>query len=208
MTPNVTLLSPEQCELLPDALIVDMRLPDHFEKGFIAQSQFIGFTGEPDKWLPVFIEKDRSLIVVCEQKNVNDIASFLQHSGYKRVLGFVVNPLSQQDSTPFKRDMVISIHADELICDLKFLTENEKILDVRSQEERDLGFVEGSMHLPLDNIEQWVWDLSQDTCYYIYCSGGYRSMIAASYMKRFGKPLVKVVSGGFARIQAEQNKRK
>ena len=54
---------------------------------------------------------------------------------------------------------------------------------------------------PLDFIDEWTGTLSKDKEYHIHCAGGYRSMIAASILKKRGYHQLVDVAGGFGAIQ-------
>ena len=52
----------------------------------------------------------------------------------------------------------------------------------------------------LDEIPQWLDTLNDSQHQYIYCGGGYRSMIAASMMKAKGLHNFTEIEGGFGAI--------
>ena len=54
---------------------------------------------------------------------------------------------------------------------------------------------------PLDFITNWEGTLNKEKEYYIHCAGGYRSMIAASLLKRKGFHKLIDVDGGFGAIE-------
>ena len=54
---------------------------------------------------------------------------------------------------------------------------------------------------PLDFITDWEGTLNKEKEYHIHCAGGYRSMIAASLLKRKGFQKLIDVDGGFGAIE-------
>ena len=54
---------------------------------------------------------------------------------------------------------------------------------------------------PLNYINDYFDTFPKDKKFYIYCAGGYRSMIAASILKRRGVHNFINVAGGFKAIQ-------
>lgn len=62
------------------------------------------------------------------------------------------------------------------------------ILDVRSQEEVERGKIDGSIHLPMDEIVSKVNSVIPDknSKVIIYCLSGSRSFIAAEFLENLG----------------------
>jgi NADPH-dependent 2,4-dienoyl-CoA reductase/sulfur reductase-like enzyme/rhodanese-related sulfurtransferase len=60
------------------------------------------------------------------------------------------------------------------------------LLDVRRPEERALGFIPGSAHIPLDELRQRLSELPRDREIITYCQSGQRSYIAARILSQHG----------------------
>lgn len=187
-----------------NALILDLRIPDIFERGFVPKSLNIGLNGDYSLWLENLVEKDRKLILVCPDNREKECFETLEKMGYSNIYGWLKGGFETWKNADKRIDMVISITPEEMWMDLGFLNENEIVIDLRTQEERKDGFLEKSESVPLDIIAEAVQNLDAKNTYYLYCSGGYRSMIAASFLKLVGFPLVKNVYGGYTRIKAEK----
>ena len=74
------------------------------------------------------------------------------------------------------------------------------LLDVRRAEELDAkGYIEGSIHIPLEefiaNKDQWPAD--KDASIVIYCGSGHRSTLAMATMWAYGYTDVRSLKGGF-----------
>ena len=70
------------------------------------------------------------------------------------------------------------------------------VLDVRREDERATCYIPGSLHLPLDeldNIEELVPET--DTTIYVYCESGYRSGVAADRLQSMGYINAKNIGG-------------
>ena len=60
-----SLLTPTEFKkAMPDNLVLDIRVPDIFELGFIPGSVNIGLNGMYEYWLEHLIQKDRSILLV------------------------------------------------------------------------------------------------------------------------------------------------
>lgn len=79
------------------------------------------------------------------------------------------------------------------------------ILDVRTVEELNEGFIKGAVNLPVDdlmeNIEKTVSD--KQAKIYIYCHSGARSEAAVEYMMKLGYKNVFNMVGGIAQWESE-----
>ena len=76
-----------------------------------------------------------------------------------------------------------------LPCDGEFvLPQNAVLLDVRTQEEHQEGYIAGAMLIPLAELESRLSDSipAKNTPVYIYCRSGRRSGIAVEKLKSLG----------------------
>jgi rhodanese-related sulfurtransferase len=72
------------------------------------------------------------------------------------------------------------------------------LLDVRGQDEEDeVGFIPGSVLLPLPELRSRLDELDREKTYIIYCAAGLRGYIAARMMIQNGFGKVKNLAGGF-----------
>ena len=99
-------------------------------------------------------------------------------------------------------DLIIDVEADELIMDIPH-DPSLLILDVRKENEFAEGHLENALNLPLhemtDLIQLSQFEDSQNL--YIHCAGGYRSVIAASLLKREGVNNLRNILGGWNEIK-------
>ncbi|MDD3840572.1 MAG: FAD-dependent oxidoreductase, partial [Clostridia bacterium] len=70
------------------------------------------------------------------------------------------------------------------------------LLDVRKQYERENGFIEGAINIPLDEIRQRLDDIPRDKDIIVYCKTGLRSYIACKILQNNGFENVKNLTGG------------
>jgi rhodanese-related sulfurtransferase len=75
------------------------------------------------------------------------------------------------------------------------------IIDVRNPSEWHAGVMEGAELIPLSKLEHQIANMDKNQKYLIHCAGGYRSMMAASIMKKHGFEHVKNVRGGINKIK-------
>ena len=86
----------------------------------------------------------------------------------------------------------------QTVHDEQVAGENIMILDVRTKEEYDKGHIHGSVHLPVDDVEEMAEAILTDKNATIYtqCKSGVRSARAAETLLRKGYRNVKNMKGG------------
>mgnify|MGYP002140477879 CR=1 FL=1 len=104
-----------------------------------------------------------------------------------------------------KTDLIIDVEADELMMDIPH-DPNLLIVDVRRETEFADGHLEHALNLPLHEMTD-VAQLAQfedNQNLYVHCAGGYRSVIAASLLKREGIHNLRNVLGGWSKIKEQE----
>lgn len=73
------------------------------------------------------------------------------------------------------------------------------VIDVREQDEWDMGFIEGALHIPLAQIESGVsaLDVNENASILLYCARGTRSKKAQNILKEAGFNNVYSLDGGY-----------
>lgn len=70
------------------------------------------------------------------------------------------------------------------------------ILDVRTQEEYDVEHIEGSILIPVQELEGRINELSKDDPFLVYCRTGNRSRTAVTILEENGFTKIYQMSGG------------
>ena len=171
-------------------VILDVRMPNDFEKGFIPQSINIGKTGMFAPWVANLIAPNKPIVLICYPAEEAEVISRLARVGFENVVGYT-HGIEEWQSGGKDLDYVHSVDPSTIFND------DIKYLDVRKNNELDLGFVPGSTHIPLSDLGNNLSKINKDEDYVVYCAGGYRSMIACSILKSKGYHKVKNIYGGF-----------
>ncbi len=66
------------------------------------------------------------------------------------------------------------------------------LLDVRRHDERATSYIEGSVHVPIQELTARLEELSTDDVFWVHCASGFRASIAASLLDRSGRRVVLV----------------
>ncbi len=102
-------------------------------------------------------------------------------------------------------DMIVNVDPDELAMDIPF-DPNLVVLDVRKPVSLHEGHVKDAVNLPLNDMTDpgSMAHIEGSQNLYVHCAGGYRSVIAASLLKRQGIHNLRNVMGGFSKIKEEE----
>lgn len=204
---NVALSAQQAKEILNTtrAIVLDVRKPAEFAEEHIPNSLFIGLDGQFAPWVGVVIKNlNQPIIIITPAGREAETITRLSRVGYDNCLGFISGGINEWKSKGNKTENFSSIPATEF-----FELSNAKalnILDVRKPGEYDAGHIEGVNSYPLDFIYDWNTKLDKNKEYHIHCAGGYRSMIAASILKKEGFAHVVDIAGGYEAISQTEIK--
>ena len=79
---------------------------------------------------------------------------------------------------------------------LENITENNILLDVRTQSEFEAGSIPNAINIPLDSIRERINELDKNQQIYIYCLGGQRGYLAQQILEQNGFNTLNL-SGGY-----------
>ena len=188
-----------------DTVLLDTRTADLFVEGFIPGSISIGLDGRFAEWAGSLLPFDKPIVLVTAPGEEKESVVRLARVGFDKVKGFLEGgfPIWRQSGEPI--DMIIDVEADELAMDIPF-DENLLVLDVRRETEFADGHVKDAVNLPLSEMTDpaSMVNLEERHNIYLHCGGGYRSVIAASLLKRQGFHNLRNVTGGWGRIKDQK----
>lgn len=199
---NAKALSAKDFEIIANetnALILDVRNENDFAKGHIPNSIFIGINGTFAPWVGALILdfKQPILLITPEDKEEETIKR-LARVGYDATIGYLDGGIETWEKAGFELDSVNCISAETLEDKLK---EEITVFDVRKPGEFTAEHLNEAPSTPLDFLNDHLSEFPKDKEFYLFCAGGYRSMIAASILKARGYDNVINVNGGFNAIK-------
>lgn len=186
--------------------ILDTRPATVFTAGFVPESISIGLDGRFAEWAGSLLPFDQPLVLVTEAGKEEESVIRLARVGIDNVQGYLNGGIEAWQQAGEVSDIIIDIEPDELAMDIPHDPKME-ILDVRKAGEFEGGHVKGAVNMPLDTLKDPLNIAMVDDTnnLYIHCAGGYRSVIAASLLKRQGYHNLRNVLGGFAKIKLVKN---
>ena len=196
-------LSPEAFEAAAnetEALVLDVRHQSEFIKNHIPRSIFIGLKGGFAPWVGALIaDVKQPLLLVVDKGNEEEAITRLSRVGFDNTLGFLEGGIEAWTAAGKETDNLISISANEFKNRLE--KETIPVFDVRKEGEFIAGHVEKANFTPLDNLNAHLTEFPEKEPFYVYCGGGYRSVIAASILKSRGIHNLVDVAGGMGAIK-------
>lgn len=198
-------LSPEAFEAAAnevEALVLDTRSPNTFAEGFIPNSINIGIDGSFAPWVGALIpDIKQPILIVAEPGREEEVVTRLARVGYDNTIGFLKGGFESWRKSGKEVEVIKNVTAEELEAIYKKGLKDAEIIDVRKPTEYSAEHVENSRNLALDFINDHMANFDKEKMLYLYCAGGYRSMIASSILKARGWEKIVNVNGGWKAIE-------
>ncbi len=190
-------------EQMKDAIILDTRPATLFTQRFIPDSIFIGLEGRFAEWAGNMLPFDQKIILVTDPGKEEETVVRLARVGFDKMNGYLKGGFEAWVKAGEKTDMIVDVEADELMMDIPF-DPKLTIVDVRNETEFANGHLENAENIPLSSMTDiaQIASLEEENNLYIHCAGGYRSVIAASLMKRQGFHNLRNILGGWNSIKS------
>lgn len=162
------------------AVVVDTRTGDAFFGGHLRGSIHAPF----DRSLPTvvgsYVMPGKAIYLVADEEDIDAIVRDIIRIGLDDIRGFVRSEdLASTELTTIEvikfGDLVMRLD-DPSVC----------IVDVRSQEEVETGYVEGSIHIPYVRLLARMDELPKEKTLLVHCQSGVRSAVASALLKASG----------------------
>lgn len=188
----------EQLQEANGALILDGRSTTDFIAGHIPGSINIGLDGQFSSWVGTLITNlQQPILLVVDAGREEEAVTRLARVGYDNTLGYLAGGFAAWRAAQLPVATLRSISAAQLAN-----IQPEFLLDVRKASEFNAEHVEDAENFPLDFIYRNLSQLDRQKPYFVYCAGGYRSVIALSILQSEGFTQLTNVEGGFTAIKA------
>ncbi|MEO5926199.1 MAG: rhodanese-like domain-containing protein [Bryobacteraceae bacterium] len=191
--------APEVLKLQSEgAVVVDTRPAMQFAVAHVPGSLHIALTGQYASWAARILGLDRRLIIVGEDpEHIRESQLRLARVGVENVAGYLKDGIAGWIKGGYELDYIPQISAQEF-AELR-ATEpgNIAVVDVREPGEWEHGAIDGSINIPLGQIEKRAGELDPNKLNVVHCKGGYRSSIATSLFRRAGIRDIANLTGGY-----------
>ncbi|WP_205508487.1 MBL fold metallo-hydrolase [Longitalea arenae] len=188
-----------------DTIILDTRKAGDFTKQFVPGSISVGLEGRFAEWAGSLLPFDKPIILVTEAGEERESVIRLARVGFSRIHGYLAGGIEAWRQAGEEIDLIIDVEVDELAMDLPY-DDHLVAVDVRREAEFADGHVRGAVNIPLNEMTDpgSMANIEEHQNLYLYCGSGYRSVIAASLMKRQGIHNLRNVLGGFNAIRVQE----
>ena len=188
-----------------DVMILDTRNSEKFTEGFIPGSVSIGLNGRFAEWAGSLLPYETPLLLVCDSGKEKESIIRLARVGLDNVQGYLEGGYDAWKNSNEPSDMIINVEADELMMDMPF-DQNLIVMDVRRPVEFAEGHLSEALNIPLNEMTDpgKIANIDDRHNLYVHCASGYRSVIAASLLKRQGFHNLRNVAGGWDKIREQQ----
>jgi rhodanese-related sulfurtransferase len=181
------------------AVILDTRSAADFHKGFVPNSVNIGLKGDFAPWVgSMIVDVKQPILLISDENTEEEVITRLSRVGFDNVIGYLKGGFGSWKESGKESDTVNRISPEEFAQEF---TKNSKVIDVRKPTEYEASHVDEAYSRPLADISDWLSTFKNEEDFYIYCGGGYRSMIAASILNSHGIRNFKEIEGGFGKIK-------
>lgn len=194
LSPDAFLAAAEET----NAFILDTRNAEDFAKGFVPGSINIGLKGNFAQWVGEIIpDVKQEILLITEPGTEKEAITRLSRVGYDHTIGYLDGGIDTWKGAKKDVDYIIRIDASTFE---ESYTDGMDVFDVRKKSEFDSEHIIGATNVPLNELKEHFSSFPKESYFMIYCAGGYRSMIAASMLKKAGYNTFSDVRGGFSEI--------
>ena len=201
LTRNLKPLTPAQleAEVAAGALVLDTRAAEAFAAGYVPGAVNVGLGGQYAIWVGTLFDVNQPIVLVSEPTYERESVMRLARVGFENVRGYLEGGMAAWKGAGRPVETVENVAP----ADFAGRMAQARVLDVRNESERiSNGVVPGSLGIPVGELIDRMGELDAEQPVLVHCAGGYRSMIAASLLRRAGYRQVANVSGGVAAMKA------
>ncbi len=175
---------------------LDVRHQDEFAAGHVPESISIPLAGQFASWAGAVLGLSARLVLIgSNDEQVSEARLRLARVGIEDVSGYLEGGIAAWTAAGLPVVKVPQVTVDELKAHLE--GNAVRVLDVRRQGEWNAGRIDGAHWHALDQFKHTLPAIDPEQRIAVHCKGGYRSMVACSFLLRAGHKNVINVVGGF-----------
>lgn len=186
------------------AVVLDVRDTATFAGGHLAGSVNVGLDGRFAEYAGEVVDPTSEIVIAASSADAAAEAKVrLGRIGFDRVVGAVPDVEALLAMHPAEARQASRLTAPELDARVADAADPQ-IVDVRNAGELAEGVIPGAVHIPLAALRGRVGELDLQRPIVVHCAGGYRSSIAASWLRSVGANDVSDLLGGYGAWAALQ----
>jgi len=185
-----------QMQIAQGLTAVDVRHQDAFAAGHVPNSISLPLGGQFASWAGALLGLSAHPVLIGEtMEQITEARMRMARVGIEDVAGYLEGGIGGWKAAGLPLESVAQVTVAELKGHLA--KDGVEVLDVRREGEWNNGHIDGAHWYALDQFKKDLPELERDAKYAVHCKGGYRSMIACSFLMRAGHKNVINVIGGF-----------
>lgn len=182
------------------AQILDARDPAYFSAAHLAGSINVGLGGQYATWAGTLFDREKPIVIIVDPGREREAGMRLGRIGLDRVAGYLQGGMRALEAQPGLLRRTDRLTAPALAEQLGS-REPPAVLDLRWPRERQQKRIEGSLHIPLNHLQERFAEVPRDRRVVVHCASGYRSSIGVSLLKRRGLDNLADLAGGISAWQ-------
>src|SRR5271169_5617103 len=179
------------------AQILDVREASEYAKGHLAGTINIGLGGQYATWAGTVLHRAKPIVIIAEPGREQEAALRLGRIGFDHVKGYLrggMQALAGRPDLVWQTErMTAAMVAEEMAG-----SDPPLVLDVRNPNEWAARHIDGSVNVPLNQLQERIAEIPRNRRIAVHCAGGYRSSIAASILHQYGITNLIEMAGGLA----------
>jgi hydroxyacylglutathione hydrolase len=165
--------------------ILDIRNNSISNQGYLKNSLLMPLTMDYDRWLPIFVNTEKEVILICDKDNYEKAYAMTKSLGNYEIKGYAIYDELIQEN---EKNIQVAEYNENTKSDVENLVNNGAyLLDIRDiKEYNQTGVIQNSNLIPLPTFVTDYNKITKDEDVYIFCGGGGRALLGISYLKRAG----------------------
>jgi len=196
--PALTPVSPKelQSHIAQGVTALDVRHQDEFAAEHVPNSINIPLGGQFASWAGAVLGLSSNPVLIgATNEQIAEARLRMARVGIEEVAGYLDGGIAAWKAAGLPVAHVPQLSVDELKAQLDH--DAIRVLDVRREGEWNAGHIEDARWHALDSFKRELPELERNLTFAVHCKGGYRSMIACSFLQRAGHANVINLVGGF-----------
>ena len=177
-------------------VLLDGREPAEFMAGHVRGAVSIGLRGNFEGCAGAVLPPDRDVVLVGDVQIAAEATARLGHAGYDTVAGQLDDLASVLTARPGLVEASSRLSIEQL-AELARLEPALQLVDVRGPAETAEGTLPGAREIPLAILAKLPDALDRGAPVLVYSARGYRSLVAASFLRASGFGDVADLLGGY-----------
>jgi rhodanese-related sulfurtransferase/glyoxylase-like metal-dependent hydrolase (beta-lactamase superfamily II) len=178
------------------AVALDTREPADYAASHLRGAVNVGLQGRFAEWAGDVLDPESDIVLVGDPATASESRIRLARIGFDGVVGYLSEPGQLLIDRPDLVEASSRVTIEQL-AELKGLQPGLQVLDVRNPGETAAGTLPDARVVPLAVLVDSLDSLDPDAPVVVNCAGGYRSLIAASVLRRAGFADVSDLLGGY-----------